>query len=180
MSYYELILSNEQEELLKEKFKADIEKKHNEIKQIEKTTKKVQKYSAYFYIKKEPVIEIVNFILDGQNISYNCILNIDNDKCKCIFRLVKDRLNINHLQNEKNCIIYKIDSDLTDQISEILSKYCNYNYTIIFRIKSKDDSGLYYFGNGHPVYCEVFDKSKSKLIVSKSMEEFDKYDLVCG
>lgn len=184
MSYFELVLSEKQEELLTKQFKIDIENKQKEIKQIEKNTKKIQKYSAYFYVKKEPLIEISSFDSFNsfnsfnENVVDNVILNVNNEKSKCTFRLVHSKTNI--YLNNNNKIIYKIDSELTDEIIKILSVYCNNNYIINLTIKSKDNSGLYYVDDGHPVYLEIIDKSQAKIILTRTLEIFDKYDLVCG
>ena len=56
---YELVVSLKQEALIDKKYKQDLLVKRKEIKEMEKKNNKLHKYTANYYIQKEPEIIIV-------------------------------------------------------------------------------------------------------------------------
>jgi hypothetical protein len=183
LKQFELVLTLQQEKLIDKKFKHELNQKKKEIKQEEKRSNKLQKYSAYFYIKKEPVIKCKPIFNLSDNNSIDSIINsklvvdsnIDTD-LNCILRLVTQEYD----EVDNNLIIYKIDSDLSEQLFQFLERYNDPKYEIVLQIKSMDHFGLYYSADGHPIHCTVLISSTDQVVINYTLEIQDKYELVCG
>jgi hypothetical protein len=171
--YYELMLTEHQEKLVNKKYKQDLLIKEKEIKENQQKSGKLHKYTAKYYIQKEPEIVIFNtttfLLINGQQVS------------ECIFRLVNSESKV----EETNYTIYRLDSDLTNDITYVLNNYTNSKqskpeYKIVIKIKPMDPNGLYYCADGHPIEYKVINSGDdNRVVISRKLEIFDKYDLVC-
>ena len=186
LNQFELVLTPQQEKLI-DKFKHELNQKKKQIKPEEKRSNKLQKYSAYFYIKKEPVIKCKPIFNLSDNNSINSIINsklvIDSEMdtdLNCILRFVKQEYEVDNNNNYNKEIIYKIDSDLSEQLFQFLERYNDPKYEIVLQIKSMDHFGLYYSADGHPIHCKVLISSTDEVVINYTLEIQDKYELVCG
>jgi hypothetical protein len=162
MTFYTV---KEQEFVLDFDYNVKIEEKQKEINQKELETGKIQKWTAYAFVKKEPryfykidgkyLIEI-----NGKKYPYKYNPENSNDK--------PDKENLG--------VIYKVDSEFNKELNKFINN--NSSWKITFYPAKKDGSVSYYSLNENDTPAEIISlvDMKIKLV----LENNDKYDLCCG
>ncbi len=157
--------TKEQEIVLDYDYKIKIEDKQKEIKQKELETGKIQKYTAYAFVKKEP----------RYFYKINGIYYIEINKTKYPYKY--DPLNYNDKPTLDNLgKIYKVDSDFNKELNQFMSD--NINWKMSFYPDKKDGCVSYYSWdeNDTPAKIMSLNDKKIKLL----LENKDKYDICCG
>lgn len=151
MKYY---TTRDQERLICKDYELAIEKKQKELDEKERTTGKIQKYSASFYIDRPSRV----FICENGQV----YMKFGRKKLMCPNEEV-----------EGGCA-YFVDPDFADKFEKFVNE-CGGRYTIEFRL----DNGSVRYCGGPNVYSSTI-RSIEDLDVHEVFEDEEKFDLVCG
>lgn len=153
MIYY---TTSDQEALLDKPYFSALKKKEKEIKQKEKETGQIQKYSAYFWIKKYPR----RFLCENGKI----YIEINNKYLECTNEPIEGGQ------------IYKVDTDFKKKYEEFIIQYPN--YIIEFNPAGRYGGGVYYYPtDSNEMPAKIFDLTNPSN--SLELEDDDKYDISC-
>ncbi len=163
--------TNQQEELLDIKYNELIKIKNNEIKEREKKTGKIEKFSAYAFVKKDPRVfywesSQLFIIINGKKVPHD---NFNLDPM--------DITNKNNLIGKKKNFgqIYKTDSDFDTKVKNFISLHPN--WMIIFYPHKAHGCVGYVSTNEYDIPAELKSLDSNDILV---LEDSDKYDLFCG
>lgn len=163
--------TKEQEILLDVNYNKQIDEKKIEIKKTELITGKIQKWTAYAYVKRNPRIfyKIDNeyyLEIEGNLYKYefNTVANIDNS------------YNLLNMTNPTSGKIYKVDSQFNSSLNNFLNK--NNNWKIIFYLDKKDGSVTYNSQNKYDIPAKIISLDDENKYLC--LEDNEKYDLVYG
>jgi hypothetical protein len=165
-----LKLSPIQEAFVETSYKASILAKQKELKELEKKTKKVQKYTAKYYVEKTVTIILAKDWNQTQNAILANAEHLPSLDTSVSFGLQS--------QVSKLGSLYYIDSDLTDEVLNFINVWNVDNNKVMITIRSFDRNGLSYEANGRPVIIEAINEQGS-ILVRNELEIFDKFDLYC-
>jgi hypothetical protein len=170
--FYQLTITKEQANLLEKDYKQALKQKEKELKEEAQRTKQPNKYTAKFYLAKDPTIVLQpNFDLTSVDNAILLLKDPEKTNLVCTFTLKFVR--------SKGCIdpdcIYMIDPDLTEQVTDFVHKNRDFIIHLTFE---EDKHGLGYCSVGLPISCTVFDNEGKKREQVK-FEIDDKYDLFC-
>lgn len=158
--------TKEQEIVLDFNYKIQIENKQKEINQKQLETGKIQKYTAYAFVKKEPR---VFYKIDGMY-----YIEINNSKYPYQYNPLSlnhdDKPDLKHMGQ-----VYKVDSDLKKELNKFLND--NEDWIITFYLDKKNGSVIYCSADKNDTPADIYSLDrKNKLI----LEIEDKYDLCIG
>ena len=162
----------EQELQLDKRYYEKIELKKKKIAQREKETGKIEKYTAYAYVKRKPRI----FIFDSNQLG----LLID-DKIMPVYYYKLDSVPESNLSNDIIGCIYKTDSDFNSQVANFISTHNKWKISFYL---DKIQGGLAYVSSDlSDVPAKLSGLTENLTEIENDfliLEDEDKYDIVCG
>ncbi len=150
----------EYEKKLKDKYEFEVKKKQDEIDEIQRRTKKIQKFTAKAYVSRpERIFTVFNNIV--------CCGEID-DNIICPNKLIKGGYE------------YKLDieGNFDIKIKEFLLKYNNYK--VIFNPDGRYGPTAYYCTKNGATPARLIPINYINDDAILILDDKDKYDIICG
>ena len=192
---YSFYITQAQEEWLTNKYKQDVKEREELMRLQQEATGQIHKYTAKFYIRKEPIFLIKKRVArqsSSTSVNPYCVKFVKFLTSSTFdFEGNEDAQygNSSTIQNTENMVRYCVDPDIVEKFHALLHEE---EYGLVrVRVIDHEVSGLYYCSVGHALEVELFDEmvqiagdcTKSTSYLKRQqvkLEVFEKYDLLCG